>query len=91
MNTSRRMNAGYMARGMFILVLGAVIMVFGLAWGILANGAFGFNATTASEAPSWGLVLSIVGAVLAIIGGAVLAHGISAKEPSGISHQPAQS
>lgn len=69
-----------MAAGAFLLVLGLGLIVLGLIFALLGvAGSVGLLGTY-TNAVTWGLLMSILGAVLAPIGGAVLAYGIGAKE-----------
>ena len=74
------MKAWFMAVGAFFLVLGADLIVLGLIFALLAvAGSVGLLGTY-TNALTWGILISILGTLLAPIGGAVLAYGIGAKE-----------
>jgi hypothetical protein len=71
--------ASFMAVGAFFLVMGVGPIVLGLIFTLLAvAGSVGLLGTY-TNALNWGLLISILGTLLAPIGGAVLAYGIGSK------------
>jgi hypothetical protein len=72
--------ASFMAVGAFFLVLGVGLIVLGLIFALLAvAGSVGLLGTY-TNALTWGILISILGTLLAPVGGAVLAYGIGTKE-----------